>query len=127
MKAKNMNNRELIDAFKVRYSLTHDLDVAVVLDVARPSISDWTSGKRPMPVPTKFRLLDHIGYPGTEAFLKLFVDVDEHKQLMEIERERIESLVDIVKRAKQVLAEEEESRRQAESKPSKKVRKASKR
>jgi hypothetical protein len=38
-----MNNRPLIDAFKAKYHLKHDLAVAAVLDGARPSISDWTS------------------------------------------------------------------------------------
>lgn len=69
-----MNNRQLIDAFKAKYHLKHDLAVAVVLDVARPSISDWTSGKRPMPVPTKFRLLQLIDFPHTAEFAPLFVD-----------------------------------------------------
>ena len=87
-----MNNRQLIDAFKAKYHLSHDLDVAVVLGVARPSISDWISGKRPMPVPAKFRLLQLIDFPHTAEFAPLFVDPTELAVMVHQDRRAIDDL-----------------------------------
>ncbi len=87
-----MNNRELIDAFKAKYQLSHDLDVAVVLEVARPVICDWTSVRRPMPVPKKFRLLQLIDFPHTAEFAPMFVDPAEHEALLRKDRKAIADL-----------------------------------
>jgi plasmid maintenance system antidote protein VapI len=87
-----MNNRQLIDAFKAKFQLLHDLDVAEVLEVARPVISDWISGRRPMPVPKKFRLLQLIEFPNTAQFAPLFVDPTELAQMVLQDRKAIARL-----------------------------------
>jgi len=97
-----MDNAELIDSFKSKFGFQHDTDVAFVLQVPKWQLGDWKAERKPMPVPVKFRLLDHIHdetrFPEVILYASMFVDMNEHENAMQEEKariaDRIESVLD---------------------------------
>lgn len=84
-----MTNAELIDAFKRKFNLDSETDVAVILDVSTSVLGQWRTSHRPMPVSVKFRLLDHLGYAWARDALAFFVPEDVHATLIADDMERM--------------------------------------
>lgn len=84
-----MKNSELLDAFKRKFGLETDADVAYVFDVTRPQIVDWRTEHRPIPMAIKWRLLDHLGYAGVRDTVLYFLPEEQHKALKKLDSERM--------------------------------------
>jgi hypothetical protein len=75
-----MNASKLLDAFKEKFGMKTDADVAYVFDVHPQQITDWRSGHREIPLLIALRLADHLGYAWVrDAILFGLVPEEEHQ------------------------------------------------
>jgi hypothetical protein len=84
-----MTSNELLDAFKTKFGIETDADLAYVFDVTRPQVADWRAGHRPIPMLIKWRLLDHLGYAWVRDAVLHFVAEDEHRVFKQRDSERM--------------------------------------
>ena len=88
-----MKTEELIAMFKNKHLLKTNEEVAYVLKMDAGNLSSITKGKKPMPVPIKFRLLDHIEFtPDIKKVAACFTDITEHNVLMQEDEDRAEEV-----------------------------------
>jgi sulfite reductase beta subunit-like hemoprotein len=84
------DNKGLVELFKEKYALEGLTEIGLALKQNPSNVGAWISGRAPMPVPIKWRLIDHIGLlPQAEQLVALFVDIREHQLKMEDDRDRI--------------------------------------
>jgi hypothetical protein len=84
------NNKELVELFKKKYELEGLTEIGLALKQNPSNVGAWINGRAPMPVPVKWRLIDHIGLlTKTEQLAALFVDLREHQLNMEDDKDRI--------------------------------------
>lgn len=88
-----MKHKEIILQFKKNYDLSSDAEVAHVLGIHKTDLSAYVNDKRNMPVPLKWRLLDHIQFsPEVKKIAAIFVDLEEHQVQMTQDLDRLEEL-----------------------------------
>ncbi len=78
-----MKNTELIEKIKHKFSLQTDSDLAAVLGEKPHIVSGWKTNRRPIPLPIKLRILEHIEF-STEIRRLAAVLVDDEEQRVQI-------------------------------------------
>jgi plasmid maintenance system antidote protein VapI len=88
-----MKNKNLIENFKKFHEIEVNANVAYVLQQEQTTVTAWAAERRPIPTNVKFRLLQHVDFsPEIEKIAAEFVDIGEHRVLLEEEKDRIAAI-----------------------------------
>ncbi|PUE08038.1 hypothetical protein B9Z33_13985 [Limnohabitans sp. T6-20] len=92
-RCNKMKHKELFSQFKALYELASDAEAAYVLGVQKTALSAYINEKKPIPVPLKFRLLEHVHFsPEIRKVAAAFLNEDEHVVQLTQDLDRLEEL-----------------------------------
>jgi len=78
-----------LDALKVKYNLSTEVQLSLLVGVGQSMLGHIRSGRKSIPMPTKLRILDKLGYAMTREVILSVLPDESRKVVIEIDNSRL--------------------------------------